>query len=488
MSDDIEIYYNEKCIQFLELVRDVKVFMAGRGSGKTRTIPEDILDRAAELPKARIFLTSYSFDAINDNIMPDLREVLHLHGYVEDYDFVVDKNPPSDFERPYKKIEDPRNSIHFFNGFAIQKISMGRIPKKNRGKSFDGGIIDEALNLKGHDVENILLPTLRGINRWGNNPYWKMLSIYSSYPRDPEGSWFLKYKKLAKEYPEIYGFIEANALDNLAVLGEDYIEKQRASLTHYDFMIEIMNEGDIKDLPSLFYYQYKREIHNYRAAPLSDVDENLPLEISFDFGGRYSCMTVSQEQNGIESFVYEFDTNNLTDEETRMNKIKKVPDLIEDFAKVFKDHRNKQISIWGDRTGLNREVMDNDNYYTQIVDLLGQKDWDAEIMVSYADAALHKSRYSFMNTCFEDSIEDYPAIRINENTCPNLCVSLDKTRVTDDFKKDKKDERNQYFNQSYAPHLTDTLDYKIYNKYYWLLDDNSYASAYSGMGGGIDSF
>ena len=187
---DIELYYNEKLIEFLEFIGElpglVKVLMAGRGFGKTRGIGEDFLDRAHELPRARIFLTSYSFDAINDNIMPEFREVLELHGFKERYDYVVDRHPPLDFERPWKKVEDPRNSIHLFNGFCAQKISMGRIPKKNRGKSYDGGIIDEALNLKGHDVDNTLLQTIRGIEHWQKNPYWKMLSIYSSYPRDTE--------------------------------------------------------------------------------------------------------------------------------------------------------------------------------------------------------------------------------------------------------------------------------------------------------------
>ena len=92
-----------------------------------------------------------------------------------------------------------------------------------------------------------------------------------------------------------------------------------------------------------------------------------------------------------------------------------------------------------------------------------------------------------MNTCFEETIEDYPRIRINALTCPNLVQSLNLTRITDEFKKDKKDERNQHFNQSHAPHLTDTLDYKLFNKYFYLLDDE-YGSLPSGIDGGIESF
>ena len=487
MQDQIELYYNPQVIRFLDMVRKVKVFMAGRGSGKTRSIPEDILKRAENLPGGRIFLGSTNLSSIDDNIMPDLHEVFKLHGLVQDEDYVVDKAPPPWFERPFKPVEDPRNSIHLFNGLAIQKIYFAKNVKKYRGRSFDGGIIDEALNMDGWMVDNILLPTLRGYDYWKNNPYWKMLSIYSSYPRSPEGSWFLRYQELAKAQPDLYGWVEATALDNLPVVGEDYIDDMKASLSFVDFNIEILNKGTVKDLPSLFYYQYREKRHNYSKPALHDVEPALPLAISFDFGGRYSCLTVSQQAGGEERIVHEFDTNNLTEEQRAAGKVKKVPQIVRDFIEVFSSHGEKRVEIWGDRTGLNKQEMDDKNIYEQIEDQLRAAGWRVETMVAYDHSAMHKSRWSFMNTCFEETIEDYPRIRINALTCPNLVQSLNLTRITDEFKKDKKDERNQHFNQSHAPHLTDTLDYKLFNKYFYLLDDE-YGSLPSGIDGGIESF
>lgn len=485
---EVDIYYNEQVNIFLDMVKEVKVFKGGRGSGKTRSIPEDILDRAHELPRARIFLASITFDSIDANIMPDIREVFTLHGLIEGEHYVVDSTPPEHFERPYKIIEDPRNSIHLINGFAIQKISMGRQPKKYRGRSFDGGIIDEGLNLRGWDVENILMPTLRGLDRWGDNPYWKMLSVYSSHPRSPEGSWFMKFEKLARQFPELYGWVEATAADNAAVVGEDYIDKQRALLNYIDFQIEVMNQGKIRDLPAMFYHKYNEEKHNYYDSVGADVNPNEVLEVSFDFGGKYSCMTVSQENKGTENFVYEFDTNNITDSERMNGIVKKVPDLIFDFKEKFAEHKYKKVEIWGERMGLNRNEMDMDNTYDKIVRIFNSHEWEAEVMVSYADAALHKSRYMFMNDVFEGHLPTYPRIRINAITCPNLAVALNRTRVTDEFKKDKSEEKNEFANQSHAPHLTDTVDYKVYNKYYFLLDEVEDWGSFSDLGSGIDSF
>lgn len=486
--EKVELYYNEKIITFLELVRKVKVLKGGRGCGKTRSIPEDILDRAAELPRARIFLASMSYIAIMRNIIPDVREVFRLHGLVEGTDYVINKRPPAHFIKPYKEIEDPDNSISLYNGFAIQFVSMGRISKKDRGQSYDGGIIDEALNLKGFDVENVLMPTIRGLDRWDGNPYWKMISIYSSHPRDAEGSWFMKFKKLAEAQPAVYGWVEATAMDNLAVLGEDYIDEQRDKLSFVDFQIEIMNEGKTKDLPLLFYYQYNESHHNYYADLLQDVDPELELEVSFDFGGNFSCMTVSQEQGQTENYVYEFDTNNLTRKQQEAGIVKKVPNLIDDFCDTFLAHKKKHVNIYGERQGLNANEMDEQNNFDKIIDRFQSQGWECELKVTYADSALHKSRYNFMNSCLEEKTPGYPILRVNGKTCPNFVTALNRTRVKDDFKKDKKDERNPHYNQSHAPHFTDTFDYKIFNKYFYLLDDDYSGSDFTGIDGGIESF
>jgi hypothetical protein len=439
VSEEIQIYYNAKILEFLEMVRTVKVIKGGRGCGKTRAIPEDILDRAAEIPRARIFMASIDFDSIEENILPDMRDVFALHGLREDLDFVINKKPPPHFVKPYKQIEDFDHSIHLFNGFAVQMVSLGRNAKKWRGRSFDGGIFDEALNLKAHNVDKILMPTLRGLDLWGGNPYWKMVSIYSSHPRDAEGSWFLKYKKLAKQFPELYGWVEATAEDNLAVLGENYIDEQRAALTHVDFQIEILNRDDVKDLPTLFYHQYNGRRHNYQAADLSDVDLEAALDISFDFGGRFSVMTVSQESSGMEErILHEFHTGQITEEERQAGKVKKVPDIISDFCRTFSRSRSRHVRLYGEPQGLNRQAMDQDNNFEQIRAHFNRHGWTAEIVVNYSDAALHKSRYNFINDCLQESFDDYPRLRINELTCPDLCTALNRTRVTDNFKKIKR--------------------------------------------------
>jgi len=489
MRDEVELYYNEKQIQHLDMLGNepgmIKTFLGGRGSGKTRCIPEDIKDRAANLPKGRIFLLSWSFDMIAKNVMPELREVFSLHGLKEGIHFVVDKKPPPHFDLPYKRLENPEHSISFVNGFAVQFLTVARKAERNRGPSYDGGIIDEALLITQYQFDSIIYPTVRGYDFWGGNPYFKMVSIYSSQPRTASGRWFLRYKALAEKFPGKYGFTEATAFDNLEVLGEDYVSNQKAVLGYADFQIEIMNKGSVSNIPESFYHKYYRDKHNYTAAHIDvDCNKHTGLELSFDFGGRYSCFTLSQENNGTEYILQEYDTNQIAEHDRQAGKIKKLPDIVQDFIKDFKGHGHKHVKIWGDRQGLDRNPTDDRNYYEQIRDWLTAAGWEVELMVNYTHSALHKSRWSFMNSVFEENIDDYPRVRINAARCPNLVISIETTRVTDDFKKDKKDERNQEFNQSHAPHLTDTLDYKLFNKYFYLLDDSDASAA---IESGIDA-
>lgn len=489
-----KIYYNPKQIEFLDLVPPkvlddmsyIKVFKAGRGAGKTRCIAEDILDRARNLPRAKIFLLSYSFEMINDNIMPDVHEVFALHGLKEGQHYVVGKKPPPHFVLPYKKIEEYDHSISLFTGFAVQFVTVARKAERNRGKSYDGGIVDEALLITQYQFDSIFYPTIRGLDHWNNNPYWKMVSIYSSHPRTTEGSWFLRYKELAEKYPEQYGYVEGTAFDNQHVVGKNYVYNQQKVLNYVDFQIEIMNKGEIKNLPDRFYYQFNEDKHCYKAQHRSDdISDWEPLDLSFDFGGHYSCITVSQARNNVEYYINEFDTNDITEEERQRGAVKKLPNIVTDFIDYFRNHKHKHARIWGDRIGLNKNPTDDKNYFEQIQDQLMRAGWTVDLLVTYADSALHKSRWTFLNTCFEETIIDYPTIRINSLRCPNLVTSLNQTRIKDDFKKDKKDETNPHFNQSHAPHLTDTFDYKVFNKYYYLLDESGASSL---VDSNIDSF
>ena len=195
-------------------------------------------------------------------------------------------------------------------------------------------------------------------------------------------------------------------------------------------------------------------------------------------------MTVSQQHGDTENFINEFDTNNLTDTEKKAGKVKKLPHIVADFCSYYKHHKHKHVLIWGDRTGNNEAVMDLLTYYEQIQSMLDEFGWTSTMMIDRSNDGFHQSRWYLLNLFFAESSDETPRIRINANRCPNLITSLSTTRTKDDFKKDKKDERNQRFNQSHAPHLSDTFDNKLFKKYAHLLSDSF--STTSSLGSTLD--
>lgn len=465
--DEREIWYNQPMIDFVEKVCEVKVMMASRGASKTRTIPEDILDRAEALPRGRIFLASYQYDMIWNNNLPEIYDVFGLHGLIEGEDFVVNRMPPKHFIQPRKKLIDPSKSLSLFNGFCVQFIAVAMDAKKHRGKSYDGGIIDEGLLFNETIVDQILIPTLRGIN-WWKSDYWKMLSIYSSAPASPEGEWFLKFKAMAERDPKKYYWGEATAYDNAPVLGDNYVEGQRAIMNPIDFQREILNRTELKNIPDQYYHEFKLERHVYYTPNRTeDVDPRLALTLSFDFGGRYSCCTASQQdyRNHREVILDEFDTNTLTDQQRDLALVKKLKDIVSDFIRAYAGHPVKYVTVKGDATGKYAQVTDSLNLYEQIEQQLVEAGWTVDVNLEVGKNEQHKTRYFFMNRALKEDTPSYPSIRINGSRCPSLVKSLTRTRVTDEYKKDKKEERNEHANQSLAPHLTDTLDYLVFDRY-----------------------
>jgi hypothetical protein len=462
-----KIWYNSALLKFLIFIGVVKVVQASRGAGKTRLIPEDILDRAEALPRGRIFLASYQYDMIWNNNLPDIYEVFGLHGLIEGEDFVVNRMPPKHFAQPRKKLIDPSKSLSMFNGFCVQFIAVAMDAKKHRGKSYDGGIIDEGLLFSEQIVDGILIPTLRGIN-WWKSPYWKMLSVYTSAPNTPEGEWMFKYKKLAEEQPEKFYYGYATAIDNLPVLGEDYVERQREIMNPIDFQREILNLTELKNMPDQYYHEFDEIKHCYHTSSRDDdVDPQKHVSLTFDFGGRYSCCTVSQQdyRNHCEYILDEFDTNTLTTEQRYLALVKKLKDIVNDFIVAYADHPTKYVTVKGDATGQYAQVTDTLNLYEQIEVQLVEAGWVVSVELEQGKNPQHKTRYFFMNRAFKEDTPSYPSIRINGKRCPNLVKSLKRTRCNDDYKKDKKEERNEHANQSLAPHLTDTLDYLVFDRY-----------------------
>jgi hypothetical protein len=211
-----------------------------------------------------------------------------------------------------------------------------------------------------------------------------------------------------------------------------------------------------------YYYQYNDENGLWLISD-SDYNEKLPIEISMDFNGRFTSMTIYQDMGNelrmINAMHVEKSDTNLIDT------------IIDNFCKEYAGHKKKDILIWGDPSGFNHTPQSNLSIFEQIRVKFIQNGWNPEIMAK-ASYDNHKLRHLVIDSILSESNDRLPHIRINQNKCKNVIISIQKTPMNQDFSKNKSSEKN-LANQALATHYSDTFDYIVYPKYVHLFNEQT---------------
>lgn len=464
-------YLNPKQQEFLQMQQKDKTLIAGRGFGKTRVIGNKLIDRASHLPRAKGFLSSSTYGQILTKTVPEILSAWNELGYKEwksikePGHFVVGKKPPSQWETPYKKPEKYSNIITFFNGFSIEFLSMDR-PDLARGGTYDFGDIDEALLVDKEHIDKVLYPTLRANRMYFSHWMHQELCRYSSMPWLAKGQYLLEYKEKAQKEPKSYGWLEGTVWDNIAVLGEDYIERLRMELDPYTFALEVENKPTGKKQHG-FYHAFDDDYHTYEpgyvyadngalgaVAGMTDRVKTNILNLSFDFHGWFKCCTVYQERGDTEYMVGLF----------YKKENDGIDDLVDDICVEYADQKNKTVWVWGEPHGHDRTTFGG-TVFDRIKARFLSKGWNCIIKAPSKMSDLHSVRYELINEAFEETNPRLPKLRINRTTCKAAIISLQNAEVTDKFQKSKADEKNKKYNQAHATHLSDTVDYYVMQKY-----------------------
>lgn len=487
-----QVYLNPKQHGFSSAPQPTRVWIGGRGSGKTVTIGVSTRQKMGDLPRAKFFFSSSTYNQLLTKTLPPITKIWgefgikeHIPG-VQRGHYVIGKVPPRHWNRPYDEPRKYTNVISFMNGFVIELLSMDR-PELAKGGSYDGGEVDEAFNVKQPVLSEILLPSIRGNNTKFNHWSHGQLSIYSSMPWRADGMYLLDYEDLAKVEPDDYFYMESTTYDNIHVLGEKSIARMKKTMTQNTWDIEIMNKKHRK-AEKCFYYSFNDNIHlvdpQYEygeddllgifTVGMKNINSREMLNLSFDFSGWFSGFTLWQEKIKYnETIEYMHDAMYVTEDQG-------VNDLIDMFCKKYLSHQEKFVKIWGEPRGHDRTAFGR-TLYQQVEDRLRHHGWGVEICVTNSASDLHENRYELVNDFLKEENGDYPKIRINSENCKDVVIAIHNTEVTPDFKKDKKDEKNRAFNQAHAPHYTDTTDYYLQQKHGWKV------YKYYGSAGGFSS-
>jgi hypothetical protein len=394
-----------------------------------------------------------------------IQDKLKSYGYYseedspDDYDYVCWKKPPEHFKRPYLKVEQYENVVTFRNGFTIVFMATKDINSK-RGGNFDCGIIDEAAFVKRAAFERVLSQMVRANTHRFDSPFHHQKILISSRPRSYEGSWVSDMEEKAAASEDIF-YMEASALDNKDALPEGYFDEQLELLGYLEYLIEIENQK-VDRLPDGFYHQFRNELHTYTPQYLWQNGERYDtrynpdalLELSFDFGGWFSCCSIFQERDKTEWLLRQcyVDTN------------ERIAQLVDKICDQYPNHNMKLVRLYGDPTGRNKNPSDIKDLYEQMAERFVARGWSVQIKAKAGAPSGHKERYEYMNNVLAEDAA-LPRLRINASDAKDIIVAVNLCDRTSSFKKNKTAEENKRSPQIHAPHFTDTVDYYFEQKH-----------------------
>ncbi|MGI4871223.1 MAG: hypothetical protein ACRYFX_08605 [Janthinobacterium lividum] len=467
------IYVNDKQRQFLSARQKRRTYVGGRGSGKTTVAGHQTRLEMNYLPRAKFFLAGLTYTQLLSVTVPAMEGAWQAHG-LREYDqktgfghYVKGKRPPADWIKPHQAPSNYENVITFLNGYTLQLLSMDR-PETARGGNYDGGHIDESALIKQEHVNKILRPMIRGnIYRFSHYLH-QTFCDYTSVPWLPSGQWVFSTEELAKTEPEGYMFLESTAYDNLDVLGQKYLRDLQNGMTPLEWDVEVMNKRLTK-LPNSFYPSFSEERHGVWKTYTyttdeqtglityldNDRDPSRPLELSFDFNAAFTSLILCQE-HGQEFRV--LDALWVKQSETNV-----LDALTTKFCDEYESHGKKQLLIYGDRNGNNKQANSDLTYYQQIQKALAARGWTSTLMVQGLDPD-HRLKHVAINQLLAEGNPRLPLVRINRNKCKFLIISIQQSPILPDWKKDKRSEK-QVIAQERATHLSDCFDNIVYRKY-----------------------
>lgn len=419
-----KIYFN-KPQRLTQLIgANTTVIVAGRRTGKTDSIAAPfVLRNMQRMPGSTGGIVVPTFKHGLTNTLPGLLAAWKRWGFLSGVHYVVGRKPPKSFKRPIIEPNDYEHVISFYNGSCAVIISQDR-PGSSNSLTLSWLLVDEAKFIDYQKLKDETLPANGGIKSYfGKHSFNHSIMILSDMPQTQKGSWFLHYRdKMDDELiktiegtvyeiwrtkerirslnargeqvpPYLKGYLrrldtslnkmrsvavyyrEYSSIENLQLLGENYIKQMKRDLTPLTFQTSILCQriGIAKD----GFYSSMKEAHKYNASDFayldtlgyefeptaidsradSDVDPDAPICIGMDYNANINWIVAGQPKqrrlNVIKSFYVKFE--------------RKIPALVEDFCAYYAKHRNKTVIFYYDATALGSNYAVNEQDFRWVV-------------------------------------------------------------------------------------------------------------------------
>lgn len=304
---------------------------------------------------------------------------------------------------------------------------------------------------------------------------------------DFEMQMFLRSKKFQDDYlrelrRSAFVVRRASTLENVDVLGEEYIRQMKRDLPPYTFMVSILNVK-IKKSNDGFYSNLDIDhVHGYipdEIDPLSqanfrtekatgiiggkkitaesyqpdlkelserndcrmdsDCINDLPLYLAFDYNANINTLVVGQvyQRDGVEAVnvIKSFYVKNE----------RKLRELVDDFSHYYAPKRavNRDVVYYYDATAKQGAsyALTDERFYQAVIKELERNGWKVTA-IDMGVPEQHEVKHRIINNALAGI--EYLAIRINQPNNPDLIIALQLCEVSigyQGFRKDKSQEK-----------------------------------------------
>ena len=344
----------------------------------------------------------------------------------------------------------------------------------NHGKKITKNMVDMAVNYKLVTAEDAEL-------------------IYDyEYLLTPEEDFeiqmFLRSKKFQDDYlrelrRSAFVVRRASTLENVDVLGEEYIRQMKRDLPPYTFMVSILNvkikksnDGfysnldidhvhgyindsgidpltmanwstqkatgiiDGKKITSESYQPDLKELSERNDCRMdADCVNDLPLYLAFDYNANINTLVVGQvyQRDGVEAVnvIKSFYVKNE----------RKLRELVDDFSRYYAPKRavNRDVVYFYDATAKQGAsyALTDERFYQAVIKELERNGWNVTA-IDMGVPEKHEVKHRIINNALAGI--EYPAIRINQLNNPDLIIAMQLCEVSigyQGFRKDKSQEK-----------------------------------------------
>ena len=529
---------------------------AGRGTGKTDGLLAPFMIRCMQsMPGGSGIFLGNSIKQLFSRTVPALIKAFERYGFKEGIHFTRGHAPKKlNFREPYVRPLRWDNVLHFYNGFIWQLISTAVTGSAN-GMSVFTIVADESKFIPESKFNGEILQTLRGDSIKTDhpgfddkiNPFCKSTFLVSDAPLTPRQAWLYKRQKQDTEevntkiaemlaelqvLPELVeapkfvrtlqklrcqssAYFRFSTIENVDILGEDYINRLHKQLPPGVFDISIRNVENTVTKDGYYYALNIEEIHGYRNSDDSqmeaaarkytkkfvtntvsggrsvrvetegidffdaerskncifdtDIIPGEPLRIAFDYNANVNAMVIGQTPTRANTATLKILNSML------VKNGRKLEALCTDFCKYYAPHQGScnEVIFYYDSTAKQggsyaSEHAEDTKFYNIVKRVLNKYGWKVT-QVEMGRPMAHNQKFEYLNGCLAGTQK--PLIRINiENNERTLIQAMDLTMVkqtakgfakykdTEKLKNLDNDELGEVASQSGITDITDAFD------------------------------